>query len=155
MIKTLIIVLFLLNFSTYSRPLDCTSIGEDLNREKELPKFKEREWIIWNKRSSDVEIARHREEASGVWGYARLRAGIHPLHSHRQEECYYIMQGSGRIQLGNRVFKIEAGEDIYIPGNVEHSISKHPDSEKDLIFEYFFPGVKDFDESVDYHWLSR
>ncbi len=117
-------------------------------------KIENTEWAIWNKKYSDIENARHREDSSGVWGFARLRDGIHPLHTHTQEEWYFIKKGFGQIQIGDKSYRVGPGESVYIPGDVKHSISKHSESKEDLVFEYFFPNVKNFEETVQYIWFK-
>lgn len=117
-------------------------------------KIEETEWVIWNPKRSNAEIAHHRESPSGTWGFARLKEGTHSLHTHIQEEWYFIKQGTGTIQVGERTFKVSAGDRIHIPGNVKHAISKDPTDEEDLIFEYFFPNVKNYNKTVKYEWLD-
>ena len=117
--------------------------------------IKEDEWIVWNKDHSDAEIARYREDRAGTWGFARIKEGVHSLHSHEADEWYFIREGTGIIRLGNKIFKVKPGDKIFIPGNEKHSLRKHPDSKEDLIFEYFFPKVKDFENTVEYRWLYR
>lgn len=133
---------------------NCDSQMHLLMSKSALRDIKESDWVVWNPKNSDAEIAHHREESSGTWGYARLKTGTHSLHRHAQEEWYFIRQGVGQIQVGERIFSVKAGDEVFIPSNVKHAIKQDANSQETLIFEYFFPNVTNYEENVYYHWLE-
>ncbi len=45
-----------------------------------------------------------------------------PLHRHRCEEVYYIVQGSGVVEVEGERHEISAGDAVYIPVNARHRV---------------------------------
>ena len=121
--KTLLFVLLALLGtsiqSSFAGTENCTQLEKLLLRhQKAAHDIKEEEWFVWDPKKSSVEVARFVEREDGTWGFARLSKGELPLHTHKQEEWYFIKQGLGRMQLGDAVYMVEPGEKIYIPGNI-------------------------------------
>ena len=56
--------------------------------------------------------------------YAKLqpRLSYQPHHHDDHEEVYYIINGTGKIKMGNEEVRLRDGEIIYIPENTTHSI---------------------------------
>jgi mannose-6-phosphate isomerase-like protein (cupin superfamily) len=48
--------------------------------------------------------------------------GMQFLHSHRQEQCYYIISGSGLIIIDDLSKEVHEGDAIFIPSNSTHGI---------------------------------
>lgn len=48
--------------------------------------------------------------------------GFQPLHSHPQDQCYYIIEGSGLITINDEERLVNIGDAIFIPGNSHHGI---------------------------------
>ncbi len=48
--------------------------------------------------------------------------GMQFLHSHEQEQCYYIVSGTGRITIDNVSEGVTAGDAVFIPSNAVHGI---------------------------------
>ena len=56
--------------------------------------------------------------------YAKLqpRLSYQPHHHDDHEEVYYIINGTGKIKMGNEEVRLRDGDIIYIPENTTHSI---------------------------------
>ena len=48
--------------------------------------------------------------------------GMQFLHSHSQEQCYYIISGSGLIVIDDLSKEVREGDAIFIPSNSTHGI---------------------------------
>ncbi len=44
------------------------------------------------------------------------------LHSHEQEQCYYIIQGTGLMLIDDESEQVKAGDAIFIPSGATHGI---------------------------------
>jgi quercetin dioxygenase-like cupin family protein len=64
-----------------------------------------------------------------------------PMHSHEQEEVYYIVSGKGDIQLGQEQSPVHEGCAVYIPPNVEHELRNTGTAHMVMIFVYAPGGV--------------
>ncbi len=51
------------------------------------------------------------------------------LHHHPDEECIYYLKGSSEIQVGEEKFVVKAGEYVYIPADMPHSVKMLEDAE--------------------------
>ncbi len=47
---------------------------------------------------------------------------MQPIHSHKQEQCYYIISGSGMMLIGEQSKEVNEGDAIFIPSNAKHGI---------------------------------
>ena len=56
--------------------------------------------------------------------YAKLqpRLSYKPHQHDHHEEVYYIINGTGKIKIGNEEARLRDGDIIYIPENTTHSI---------------------------------
>jgi mannose-6-phosphate isomerase-like protein (cupin superfamily) len=56
--------------------------------------------------------------------YAKLQPSLsyEPHHHEDHEEVYYIINGTGKIKMGNEESRLRDGDIIYIPENTIHSI---------------------------------
>ncbi|KAH6655827.1 RmlC-like cupin domain-containing protein [Truncatella angustata] len=59
------------------------------------------------------------------------------LHRHQQPEIYYILSGSGIVQVDGVRHQVSKDTVIWIPGNAEHGVSCGPDN--NLVWFYVFP----------------
>jgi mannose-6-phosphate isomerase-like protein (cupin superfamily) len=48
--------------------------------------------------------------------------GMQFLHSHRQEQCYYIISGTGLIIIDDQTKEVKEGDAVFIPSNSTHGI---------------------------------
>lgn len=48
--------------------------------------------------------------------------GFQPLHSHPEDQCYYIISGCGLMTINNEEKFVNSGDLIFIPGNSQHGI---------------------------------
>jgi mannose-6-phosphate isomerase-like protein (cupin superfamily) len=59
---------------------------------------------------------------------------IRPHRHEDHEEVYYIINGTGKIKIGNEEARLGDGDIIYIPENITHSIIN--DGEQTIDFLY-------------------
>lgn len=87
-----------------------------------------------------------KEARNFVMGYVTIfPQGKVPLHSHKNEEVYTIIQGSGIMKVGKETQRVSAVSSIYIPSNVPHSLVNEGQEDLVMIFVYSPAGVMD-------HW---
>ena len=48
--------------------------------------------------------------------------GMQFLHSHKQEQCYYIISGTGLMIIDNSTREVKEGDAVFIPSNATHGI---------------------------------
>jgi mannose-6-phosphate isomerase-like protein (cupin superfamily) len=48
--------------------------------------------------------------------------GMQFVHSHEQEQCYYIISGTGLMTIDNQTEEVEEGDAVFIPSNSSHGI---------------------------------
>ncbi len=48
--------------------------------------------------------------------------GMQFLHSHEQEQCYYIISGTGLMIIDDQTKKVKEGDAVFIPSNSTHGI---------------------------------
>ena len=44
------------------------------------------------------------------------------LHSHDEEQLYYILEGAGEMTVGSEILEIKVGDCVFIPGGQEHGL---------------------------------
>jgi quercetin dioxygenase-like cupin family protein len=74
--------------------------------------------------------------------------GTVPLHSHDQEEVYYILKGTGEMTVGEEVEIFASVAAIYIPAQRAHALKNIGDDELHLLFVYAPAGIVD-------HWQKE
>lgn len=47
---------------------------------------------------------------------------MQPLHSHKQDQCYYIISGAGSMIIDKNTKEVKKGDAIFIPSNATHGI---------------------------------
>jgi quercetin dioxygenase-like cupin family protein len=69
-----------------------------------------------------------------------------PLHTNLVEHEQYVLRGSARVQIGDEVHHVKAGDVVYIPGGVPHDYQAEDDG-----FEFLcvVPNQPDEIELVD------
>lgn len=48
--------------------------------------------------------------------------GKQHLHSHLSEQCYFILEGTGEMTVGNETKEVNEGMSIFIPSNEPHGL---------------------------------
>ncbi len=48
--------------------------------------------------------------------------GFQHLHSHQQEQCYFIVEGIGKMTVGEETAEIRSGDCVFIPSNEPHGL---------------------------------
>lgn len=75
------------------------------------------------------------QECQGIEGIGMATGSLLPgreavLHYHLvSEEVYYIISGTGKVQLGEEEFTVEAGDAVYIPINTWHALANLDNTE--------------------------
>ncbi len=58
-----------------------------------------------------------------ILGVVEVDPGHHtPLHRHRCEEVYYILQGEGEVEIEGQKYPVKAGYGVFLPEGVRHRI---------------------------------
>lgn len=69
-----------------------------------------------------------------------------PRHYHStSENAFFVLSGQGSIVVGSDEYQVEAGDFLFIPQNVPHSVSNTGTDEMRLI-EIYSPAAVDFIE---------
>lgn len=77
-----------------------------------------------------------------VMGYVELEPkGKVPLHAHEQEEVYVILEGEGKIRVGEEVSPIQSGEAVYLPPHTEHELVNDSEQLMKMMFTYSPAGI--------------
>lgn len=84
-----------------------------------------------------------------VQGYVVIRpGGSVPMHSHDNEEVYTILEGSGRITVGDEKQEVSAICSIYLPPGQAHSLVNTGNEDLTMMFVYSPAGLVD-------HWADE
>ena len=85
-------------------------------------------WVLG--RQSDVDM----ESMTSFWMTKIGPGGVNKPHQHRNEEqLYYVLQGEGRMVIGDREFPAKAGDVGYFPTGVKHGFYNDGDEPAILI----------------------
>ena len=67
-----------------------------------------------------------------------------PLHSHQNEDEYlFVLEGTARCALGDKLFDVEAGAMVTLPKNVRHAWGNRSPSKLRMVFICYPGGVED------------
>src|ERR1700722_16271915 len=67
--------------------------------------------------------------------YVVPKGGIDPQKPHREDEMYYVVRGSARMQIGSDHAEVSAGSIIFVEAELEH---RFYDVKEDLELLVFF-----------------
>lgn len=72
------------------------------------------------------------EEATGAKQITTSLVEMEPggrqhIHSHKMEQCYFILEGAGVMTIGNETREVSAGMSIFIPSNEPHGLTNTTD----------------------------
>jgi quercetin dioxygenase-like cupin family protein len=95
------------------------------------------------------------EASGGTFSLFRLTtahgAGVPPHVHQNEDEVFYILEGSYRLQLGERRFEARAGEVAYLPRTIAHSFECASEAGGEMLvmtlpggFEAFFTELDAF-----------
>ena len=48
--------------------------------------------------------------------------GMQFIHSHEEEQCYYIVSGTGKMYIDDETQEVHKGDSVFIPSNSMHGI---------------------------------
>ena len=74
--------------------------------------------------------------------------GSVPLHSHKQEEVYYIVSGRGRITVDGETREVQTGDCIYLRPPLEHMLQNTSTENMVMMFCYA-------PKTVAEHWAQE
>jgi|TARA_B110000438_G_scaffold286642_1_gene318076 quercetin dioxygenase-like cupin family protein len=69
-----------------------------------------------------------------------------PLHTNKVEHEQYVLSGSAKVQIGDDIHHVKAGDVVYIPGGVQHNYEAE---ENGFSFLCVVPNQPDAIELVD------
>jgi quercetin dioxygenase-like cupin family protein len=74
-------------------------------------------------------------------GVSRFTPGlVSDLMIHEEEELAYVLKGKGKLRLKNgQEVSYEAGDGIYIPAGVAHSVVNDGDEDVEMVFGFSWP----------------
>ena len=105
---------------------------EPVNRWSDLPLQKVTAMISRKVMSSDQQTL--------IQAYLKRGAQI-PMHTHRNEQMVYVLQGSLRCVIGTRDVTVHEGEVLHVPAGVPHQAEAAEDT---FELAMFTPGRKDW-----------
>ncbi|RKL61842.1 cupin domain-containing protein [Thermoanaerobacteraceae bacterium SP2] len=89
------------------------------------------------------------EAQNFVMGYVTIYpGGSVPLHSHEQEEVYFIVSGKGIMHVNDERENVESGNYIYIHPNSTHMLENTSNENMIMVFCYAPKSVVD-------HWKKE
>ena len=89
------------------------------------------------------------EAANFVMGHVTIfPGGSVPIHSHEQEEVYFIVAGEGCIQVAGESRKVRSGDCIYIRPQLEHVLTNTGPIDMVMMFCYS-------PKTVAAHWAQE
>ena len=89
------------------------------------------------------------EAANFVMGHVTiLPGGSVPIHSHEQEEVYFIVEGQGNIQVAGESRDVRSGDCIYIRPQLEHVLTNAGQTDMVMMFCYS-------PKTVAAHWAQE
>ena len=90
------------------------------------------------------------EAENFVMGHVTIYpGGSVPLHSHQQEEVYYIVEGQGSILVGDEIRGVKAGDCIYICPNLDHLLKNTAEAGNMIMMFCYSP------KTVAEHWAQE
>jgi mannose-6-phosphate isomerase-like protein (cupin superfamily) len=66
--------------------------------------------------------------------YVLPAGGIDPQSPHSEDEVYYVLSGTGKIQVGDEERQVGAGSIVYVPKNTEHHFYSIKEELRILVF---------------------
>lgn len=135
--------------------------GDHVNRELVIVEESDCEWQTWEQEQiatrgvvywktliSSDNTASH----ALTMGLAKIPPGeTLRRHRHVQPEVYYVLEGTGVVEIGNKKQAVGAGTAIFIPGNAIHCFTNTGTSI--LKFIYAFPA--DSFRDIEYVFESK
>lgn len=89
------------------------------------------------------------EAANFVMGHVTIYpGGSVPIHSHEQEEVYFIVEGEGSIEVGGESRAVRSGDCIYIRPQLEHVLTNSGQADMVMMFCYS-------PKTVAAHWAQE
>lgn len=59
--------------------------------------------------------------------------GFSPLHQHDWEHVNYVIQGRGRVRIGDELFELEERDFAFVPPNTQHQFENPYDEDFEFI----------------------
>src|SRR5262245_61125537 len=75
--------------------------------------------------------------------------GQQRIHSHRPEQVYFILEGSGLMTVGSETERVAAGDCVFIPTGQPHGLK----NDGDVVLRYFSAAAPAYDPGqLDKNW---
>ena len=85
-----------------------------------------------------------------IYGIAYIKKGFKAyLHNHAEKEIYYILEGTGKLFIDNKIKKVYQFDKIHIKSNVYHAMTPISDY---MVLLYYFP--KGPFQKIKYNYLN-
>ena len=92
-----------------------------------------------------------------LWETVLPRGAAPPLHTHPQDETFYVLDGKLAARLEDGTCECEPGAVVFVPGGVPHSFSVESDTAR-LLFLSTPAGIEDYvaalAEPAAWPWLQ-
>ncbi len=85
--------------------------------------------------NDEIETEALRTAAMSVDIYQFEPGDDDPMHSHNEDEVYYVVSGNGAIDFGDETRAVEDGDLIYVDPGTEHRFT---DFEEELVMVVFY-----------------
>jgi mannose-6-phosphate isomerase-like protein (cupin superfamily) len=80
-----------------------------------------------------------------------LPGKMQTIHKHPQAQCYYIIEGLGRMIIGDEEANVSKGDAVFIPGNELHGIKNRGES----ILKYLTANQGFGEQKENEIWFSK
>ena len=91
----------------------------------------------WSKKLLTGQTVGARKMCLGV---SRFTPGtMTDMLTHDEEELAYVLKGKGKLRLADGEVRYEAGDGIYIPAGLAHSVVNDGDEDVEMVFGFSYP----------------
>lgn len=74
--------------------------------------------------------------------------GMQRIHHHKNEQCYFILEGQGLMAAGEETERVRPGDCIYIPGNTPHGLV----NDGETVLTYYSAAAPSFGNGLLKDW---
>lgn len=75
--------------------------------------------------------------------------GLQRVHSHENEQCYFVLEGEGLITVGDETDRIRPGDCVFIPSGTPHGLV----NDSNGVLAYFSAAAPSFGDGILKDWL--
>jgi len=92
-----------------------------------------------------------------VWESVFPRGAAPPLHTHPQDETFYLVEGRADVWVDEETYRCEPGAVVFVPGGIPHSFRVESDTAR-MLFISTPAGIEQFvrelSEPATWPWLQ-